>query len=124
MRRARLPDRTVTMPPTPEHARFRPTVAPRFSPLPGSPDLVVIGAGAAGIAAARRGIARGLSVAVLEARGRVGGRAVTTSLRGHAVDLGADSEVLAGVEAAPVAIGLQQQGDRVAGLACSGHDAG
>ncbi|CAO4181519.1 Tryptophan 2-monooxygenase [Methylorubrum populi] len=89
MRRARLPDRTVTMPPTPEHARFRPTVAPRLAPLPASPDLVVIGAGAAGIAAARRGIARGLSVAVLEARGRVGGRAVTTSLRGHAVDLGA-----------------------------------
>lgn len=73
----------------PEHARFHPTVAPRFRAPPSSPDVVVIGAGAAGIAAARRLIARGLTVTVLEARGRVGGRAVTTSLRGHAVDLGA-----------------------------------
>ncbi|CAO4156754.1 Tryptophan 2-monooxygenase [Methylorubrum thiocyanatum] len=75
--------------PSPEHARFRPTVAPRTVALPGSPDVIVIGAGAAGIAAARRLIERGLSVAVLEARDRVGGRAVTTRLRGHAVDLGA-----------------------------------
>lgn len=73
----------------PEHARFRPTVAPRLAPLPASPDVIVIGAGAAGIAAARRLIERGLSVAVLEARDRVGGRAVTTRLRGHAIDLGA-----------------------------------
>lgn len=71
------------------HARFAPTVAPRFAPLPASPDVIVLGAGAAGIAAARRLVADGLSVAVLEARGRVGGRAVTTALRGHAVDLGA-----------------------------------
>ena len=73
----------------PEHARFRSTVAPRLAPLPASPDVIVIGAGAAGIAAARRLIERGLSVAVLEARDRVGGRAVTTQLRGHALDLGA-----------------------------------
>ncbi|CAO4155776.1 Pseudooxynicotine oxidase [Methylorubrum aminovorans] len=73
----------------PEHARFRPTVAPRFTPLPTPPDVIVIGAGAAGIASARRLIERGLSVAVLEARDRVGGRAITTRLRGHAVDLGA-----------------------------------
>ncbi len=33
--------------------------------------------------------ARGLSVAVLEARPRLGGRTVTTPLRGHPVDLGA-----------------------------------
>lgn len=77
------------MHPAPEHARFRPTAAPRLSPLPTAPDVVVIGAGAAGIAAARRLRERGLSVAVLEARDRVGGRAVTTGLRGHAVDLGA-----------------------------------
>ncbi len=75
--------------PSPEHACFRPTVAPRTVDLPGSPDVIVIGAGAAGIAAARRLIERGLSVAVLEARDRVGGRAVTTRLRGHAIDLGA-----------------------------------
>ncbi|GEO99672.1 flavin monoamine oxidase family protein [Methylobacterium haplocladii] len=73
----------------PAHARFLPTVAPRYAPLPASPDVVVVGAGAAGIAAARALIEGGLSVAVLEARDRVGGRAVTTSLRGHAIDLGA-----------------------------------
>ncbi|SFK67636.1 flavin monoamine oxidase family protein [Methylorubrum salsuginis] len=77
------------MPPSPEHVRFHPTVPPRFAPLPSAPDVAVIGAGAAGIAAARRLIARGLSVAVLEARDRVGGRAFTTALRGHPIDLGA-----------------------------------
>ncbi len=54
-----------------------------------SPDVVVVGAGAAGIAAARRLLAAGLSVTVLEARPRTGGRAVTVPLRGHPVDLGA-----------------------------------
>jgi monoamine oxidase len=52
-------------------------------------DVAIIGAGAAGIAAARRCVAAGLSVAVLEARDRVGGRAVTTSFGGHPIDLGA-----------------------------------
>ncbi|SMF63430.1 monoamine oxidase [Tistlia consotensis] len=40
-------------------------------------DVVVIGAGAAGIAAARRLAELGLSFALLEARGRVGGRAAS-----------------------------------------------
>ncbi|MCB8819278.1 flavin monoamine oxidase family protein [Microvirga rosea] len=52
-------------------------------------DVAVVGAGAAGIGAARRLIGAGLSVAVLEARGRIGGRAYTVPLRGHPVDLGA-----------------------------------
>ncbi|WP_342153343.1 NAD(P)/FAD-dependent oxidoreductase [Methylorubrum sp. SB2] len=75
--------------PTPEHTRFRPTVPPRFAPLATAPDAAVIGAGAAGIAAARRLTERGLSVAVLEARDRVGGRAFTAAMRGHPIDLGA-----------------------------------
>jgi monoamine oxidase len=64
-------------------------VAPRLAPIPSSPDVVVVGAGAAGIAASRRLVAAGLSVAVLEARERVGGRAHTRRLSGHPVDLGA-----------------------------------
>lgn len=53
------------------------------------PDVLVIGAGAAGIAAARAVQAAGRSVLVLEARGRVGGRAVTDHRLGLPFDLGA-----------------------------------
>ena len=54
------------------------------------PDLLVIGAGAAGIAAARTARALGRSCLVLEARSRVGGRAVTdTATLGAPFDLGA-----------------------------------
>ncbi len=53
-------------------------------------DLVVIGAGAAGLEAARRAIALGRSVVVLEARDRTGGRAFTdTSAMGLPFDMGA-----------------------------------
>lgn len=51
--------------------------------------MLIIGAGAAGIGAARTLKAQGVSVAVLEARDRVGGRALTVRLRGHDLDLGA-----------------------------------
>jgi monoamine oxidase len=51
-------------------------------------DGVVIGAGAAGIAAARHLADSGLSVVVLEARGRIGGRAHTVHAGDHAIDLG------------------------------------
>ena len=43
----------------------------------GNPDVVVVGAGAAGLAAARTLQEEGLSVVVLEAAGRIGGRAWT-----------------------------------------------
>ncbi len=46
---------------------------------PTAPDVVVIGAGAAGIAAARRVIAGGKTVVVIEASDRIGGRAYTES---------------------------------------------
>lgn len=53
-------------------------------------DLLVIGAGAAGIAAARTAIAAGRSVRVLEARSRIGGRAFTDATTlGTPFDLGA-----------------------------------
>lgn len=53
-------------------------------------DVVVVGAGAAGLAAARELVARGVRVALVEARGRVGGRAYTNTRRfGVPVDFGA-----------------------------------
>ena len=42
-------------------------------------DVVVVGAGAAGLSAARTLTEKGHSVAVLEARSRIGGRAFTES---------------------------------------------
>lgn len=61
----------------------------RFTTPSSAVDVAIVGAGAAGIAAARLCVAAGLEVAVLEARDRVGGRAVTGMLGGHPVDLGA-----------------------------------
>lgn len=56
----------------------------------GTVDVVIVGAGAAGIAAARKVAAAGLTYALLEATNRPGGRAVTdTTLFGRPVDLGA-----------------------------------
>jgi monoamine oxidase len=52
-------------------------------------DVAVIGAGAAGIAAARRLVAAGRRVVVLEARSRAGGRAHTDHSLGAPADLGA-----------------------------------
>lgn len=51
-------------------------------------DVVIVGGGAAGIAAARRLSQTGLSVLVLEAASRLGGRAWTERLSGFLVDLG------------------------------------
>ncbi|MFD1282529.1 FAD-dependent monooxygenase, partial [Methylobacterium goesingense] len=51
----------------PEHERWRPSIAPRLAPLPDDPEVIVVGAGAAGMAAAGALTARGVRVAVLEA---------------------------------------------------------
>jgi monoamine oxidase len=51
-------------------------------------EVAVIGAGAAGVGAARRLAAAGVSVCVLEARDRVGGRAHTATVAGQPLDLG------------------------------------
>lgn len=53
------------------------------------PDTVIVGAGAAGIAAAQRLASAGQQVLVLEARHRAGGRAVVDHSLGAPVDLGA-----------------------------------
>lgn len=52
-------------------------------------DILVIGAGAAGLAAARTALAAGRHVQVLEARSRPGGRALTDAALGVPFDLGA-----------------------------------
>lgn len=51
-------------------------------------DVVVVGAGAAGLTAASELAAHGLAVRVLEARDRVGGRAFTRVIDGLPLDLG------------------------------------
>jgi monoamine oxidase len=51
-------------------------------------DAIIVGAGAAGIGAARRLHDAGRRVAVLEARSRIGGRAWTAAAGGYALDLG------------------------------------
>jgi monoamine oxidase len=51
-------------------------------------DVIVIGAGAAGIAGARRLVAARLSVVVVDARSRIGGRAWTVEVSGLPLDLG------------------------------------
>ncbi|SFD37945.1 monoamine oxidase [Bosea sp. CRIB-10] len=53
------------------------------------PDVIVIGAGAAGIAAARQLQAAGRSAIVLEARDRLGGRTFTDASLGPSYDAGA-----------------------------------
>ncbi|MEM9097588.1 MAG: FAD-dependent oxidoreductase [Pseudomonadota bacterium] len=61
----------------------------RAQTLPSDPDVVVIGAGSAGLSAARRLIAQGYSVVVLEAADRIGGRAYTdTTTLGVPFDVG------------------------------------
>ncbi|MEK6312066.1 MAG: NAD(P)/FAD-dependent oxidoreductase, partial [Curtobacterium sp.] len=51
-------------------------------------DVVVIGAGVTGLVAANRLVAEGRSVAVLEARDRVGGRTWTNDIEGVTLEIG------------------------------------
>ena len=64
--------------------------AQRGRPAPSEPDCIIVGAGAAGIAAARRLSAAGRSFIMIEAANRIGGRCIaeTTSF-GVAFDRGA-----------------------------------
>jgi monoamine oxidase len=58
----------------------------RSAPLPHGPyDVIILGAGLAGLTAARRLAAAGASVVVLEARDRVGGRVLNESIGGGEV---------------------------------------
>jgi len=53
-------------------------------------DVIVIGAGIAGLTAARDLCAAGVRVALVEARARVGGRIYTDHTLGYPVELGAE----------------------------------
>lgn len=53
-------------------------------------DIVIIGAGAAGVGAASRLAGQGLSVAILEALPRIGGRAWTQEVAGLPLDMGCE----------------------------------
>jgi monoamine oxidase len=64
-------------------------------------DVVIVGAGAAGIAAARQLTAAGRRVVIVEASDRIGGRAHTQIFGGGHADLGAN--VLYGADANPIA---------------------
>jgi monoamine oxidase len=56
--------------------------------IPARPDVIVVGAGFAGLAAARSLTGLGYDVTVLEGRDRIGGRSYTTTIAGVPVDLG------------------------------------
>lgn len=56
--------------------------------IPTNADVVIVGAGFAGLAAARELDKRGRDVVVLEGRDRVGGRSSTATIAGVPVDLG------------------------------------
>ncbi|MBR0925233.1 FAD-dependent oxidoreductase [Bradyrhizobium diazoefficiens] len=56
-----------------------PVLRASAAPLPREADIVVVGAGAAGIAAARRIMATGRKVVVVEAASQIGGRCITDS---------------------------------------------
>ena len=62
-----------------------------LTPLPPAvqADVIIIGAGIAGLSAAKILKNKGLSVLILEARGRIGGRIWTDKSLGFPVDLGA-----------------------------------
>jgi monoamine oxidase len=53
-------------------------------------NVIVVGAGLAGLTAAEQLAGRGLDVRVVEARGRVGGRTYSKVMAGQAVDMGAE----------------------------------
>ena len=60
-----------------------------FSGNSGKTQVLIIGAGVAGLAAANEATQQGLTVKVIEARDRLGGRIFTDTVGANKVDLGA-----------------------------------
>lgn len=69
------------------HTVLRPPSA-SAAPARTASDVIVVGAGFAGVTAARALRRRGLRVRVLEARNRIGGRTWTTTFEGEQVEMG------------------------------------
>ena len=89
-------------------AGMLPAFGSRAATLPGETEIVIVGAGLAGLTAARMLQERGRSVVVLEARDRIGGRIWTdTSSLGFAVDLG--SSLLRSADINPLATELRNR---------------
>ncbi len=59
--------------------------------VPSSARVAVVGAGITGVLAARRLVAHGVRVTVLEATDRLGGQLMTREIAGRAVDVGAEA---------------------------------
>lgn len=84
-------------------------------------DCLVVGAGVAGLTAARLLRANGLSVVVLEARDRIGGRVWTDRRGGHATDLGASW--IHGITGSPVAAAAEAFGMPMREFTVGGYQA-
>jgi oxygen-dependent protoporphyrinogen oxidase len=84
-------------------------------------DVVVIGGGIAGLAAADRLAAAGVDVTLLEAADRLGGKVCTTSFAGRALDLGAEVLVTRDPTAIDLCRELSIDGDLVAPASSRAH---
>ncbi|CAK7346068.1 unnamed protein product [Dovyalis caffra] len=75
-------------------------------------NVVVVGAGLAGLVAARQLMAMGFKVAVLEGRARPGGRVKTMKMKGEGVVAAADvgGSVLTGINGNPLGVLARQMG--------------
>uniref|UniRef100_UPI003D7C6EE3 FAD-dependent oxidoreductase n=1 Tax=Kineococcus sp. SYSU DK018 TaxID=3383139 RepID=UPI003D7C6EE3 len=81
-------DRSDPLPPAIPSGKASPSPSVPSPPLPPSADVVVVGAGLAGLACARHLSAAGLQVAVVEASDGVGGRVRSDVVDGFRVDRG------------------------------------
>jgi monoamine oxidase len=107
MRRMILPTRRQAITMT-AAAALLPAAAGRAAALPTETEVVIVGAGLAGLAAARMLQDRGRSVVVLEARDRIGGRIWTqTAALDYPVDLGAS--MLRSADINPLALEMRNR---------------